>query len=237
MLDKTTNRGFAFLEYLSHADAVRACKQLSRRPLYLWGRNLSIDWAVPEMEVPHDKMTNVKVVFLRKLTLDTSEKDLHEIFSQFGHVDRIKKMKDFAFIHLNSHEASVEAVKCLDGSEIDGSMIEASLSKPVDRREYRKWKESKHKSTRRSPIAVTCEQFPLFIPAPQPESGYIFCSNPSIYSPVTSLPPQHTFTTFNYLQASSTPHPSQFMFSPILPRFSPHYQTPSLLPAALMPNY
>ncbi|KAI6660007.1 APOBEC1 complementation factor [Oopsacas minuta] len=237
MLDKTTNRGFAFLEFQTHADAVRACKQLSRRPLYLWGRNLSIDWAVPEMEVSHEKMTNVKVVFLRKLTLDTSEQELQEIFSQFGHVDRIKKMKDFAFIHLESHAVSVEAVNCLDGSEIHGSRIEASLSKPVDRREYRKWKENKHKSTRRPSLSLACEQFPLFMPAPQPESGYIFCSNPPLYPPVTPLPPQHTFATFNYLPASHAPHPSQLMFSPLMQHFSPPYQNPSLLSAPLMPHF
>ena len=221
MLDKTTNRGFSFLEFLTHADAVRACKHLSRRPLFLWGRNLSIDWAVPEMEVPNDKMTNVKVVFLRKLTLDTSERELQEIFSQFGQVDRIKKMKDFAFVHLESHAASLEAVRSLDGAEIHGSRIEATLSKPVDRREYRKWKDSKHRTTRRLPLP--CDQYPLFLPA-QPDPGYFICS---------SLPPQHPFSAVNYVQVP----PSQLLFSPLMPRFASPFQTPSLLHTPLLPHF
>ena len=234
MLDKTTNRGFSFLEFQTHGDAVRACKHLSRRPLFLWGRNLSIDWAVPEMEVPNDKMTNVKVVFLRKLTLDTSERELQEIFSQFGQVDRIKKMKDFAFVHLESHAASLNAVRSLDGAEIHGSRIEATLSKPVDRREYRKWKESKHRSTRRTPIPAPCEQFPLFLSSPQPDPGYFLCSNSPLYP---SLPPQHPFSAVNYLQIPPSPHPSQLLFSPLMTRFGSPFQAPSLLHTPLMPPH
>ncbi|XP_053686386.1 heterogeneous nuclear ribonucleoprotein Q-like [Sabethes cyaneus] len=75
-------------------------------------------------------MSKVKVLYVRNLTQDTSEEKLKECFEQFGRVERVKKIKDYAFVHFEDRDHAVDAMKDLDGKEVNGSNIEVSLAKP-----------------------------------------------------------------------------------------------------------
>ena len=57
--DKTKNRGFAFIEYDSHRMAAMARKKLISGRIQLWGHNVAVDWAEPEIEVDEDVMAGV----------------------------------------------------------------------------------------------------------------------------------------------------------------------------------
>ena len=57
--DKTKNRGFAFIEYDNHRAAAMARKKLISGRIQLWGHNVAVDWAEPEIEVEEDVMTSV----------------------------------------------------------------------------------------------------------------------------------------------------------------------------------
>lgn len=59
--DKTKNRGFAFIEYESHRMAAMARKKLISGRIQLWGHNVAVDWAEPEIEVDEDIMAGVRV--------------------------------------------------------------------------------------------------------------------------------------------------------------------------------
>ena len=58
--DKTKNRGFAFIEYESHRMAAMARKKLISGRIQLWGHNVAVDWAEPEIEVDEDIMAGVR---------------------------------------------------------------------------------------------------------------------------------------------------------------------------------
>ena len=58
--NKTRNRGFAFIEYESHRQAAMAKKQLISNGIQLWGRNVRVAWAEPEIEVDEDIMAEVR---------------------------------------------------------------------------------------------------------------------------------------------------------------------------------
>ena len=86
--------------------------------LYLLGRNYlfeqeieRVDWAEPEHEVDPDIMARVKVLFIRNLTMATSEDDISEAFGKVsdGQIERVKKAKDYAFVHFVSREAAEKA--------------------------------------------------------------------------------------------------------------------------------
>ncbi|KAK2499880.1 hypothetical protein MC885_011425 [Smutsia gigantea] len=112
--DKTKNRGFAFVEYESHRAAAMARRKLLPGRIQLWGHPIAVDWAEPEVEVDEDTMSSVKILYVRNLMLSTSEEMIE---------------KEFNNIKPEIHQP----VKYL---VLDGSPIEVTLAKPVDKDSY-----------------------------------------------------------------------------------------------------
>ena len=48
----------------------------------------------------------------------------------YGKVDRVKKIKDYAFVHFEERDQAVEAMRALDCQEWGGAKMEISLAKP-----------------------------------------------------------------------------------------------------------
>ncbi|KAJ8789273.1 hypothetical protein J1605_021800 [Eschrichtius robustus] len=136
--DKTKNRGFAFVEYENHRAAAMARRKLLPGRIQLWGHPIAVDWAEPEVEVDEDTMSSVKILYVRNLMLSTSEEMIEKEFNNIkpGAVERVKKIRDYAFVHFTNREDAVEAMKALNGKVLDGSPIEVTLAKPVDKDSY-----------------------------------------------------------------------------------------------------
>ncbi|XP_010222936.1 PREDICTED: APOBEC1 complementation factor isoform X3 [Tinamus guttatus] len=136
--DKTKNRGFAFVEYESHRAAAMARRKLLPGRIQLWGHPIAVDWAEPEVEVDEDTMSSVKILYVRNLMLSTTEETIEKEFNNIkqGAVERVKKIRDYAFVHFHKREDAVEAMKALNGKVLDGSPIEVTLAKPVDKDSY-----------------------------------------------------------------------------------------------------
>jgi len=60
VVDKTKNRGFAFVEFESHRVAAIARRRLIPGNVVLWDHELAVDWAEPEPEVPSEVMAKVR---------------------------------------------------------------------------------------------------------------------------------------------------------------------------------
>ncbi|XP_056627433.1 probable RNA-binding protein 46 [Triplophysa dalaica] len=134
-VDRTKNRGFAFVEYESHKAAAMARRKLIPGTFQLWGHTIQVDWAEPEKELDEETMQRVRVLYVRNLMLNTTEETLHTEFSRVkpGAVERVKKLTDYAFIHYYSREDALIALESMNGKVIDGSPIEVSLAKPVSK--------------------------------------------------------------------------------------------------------
>ncbi|XP_055324650.1 heterogeneous nuclear ribonucleoprotein R isoform X7 [Sitodiplosis mosellana] len=128
--DKKKNRGFCFLEYESHKAASLAKRRLGTGRIKVWGCDIIVDWADPQEEPDESTMSKVKVLYVRNLTQDISEEKLKESFEQYGKVERVKKIKDYAFVHFEDRDNAVLAMRGLDGKELGCSNIEVSLAKP-----------------------------------------------------------------------------------------------------------
>ncbi|XP_037951722.1 heterogeneous nuclear ribonucleoprotein R isoform X2 [Teleopsis dalmanni] len=128
--DKKKNRGFCFLEYESHKAASLAKRRLGTGRIKVWGCDIIVDWADPQEEPDEQTMSKVKVLYVRNLTQDVSEDKLKEQFEQYGKVERVKKIKDYAFVHFEDRDSAVIAMRGLNGKEIGASNIEVSLAKP-----------------------------------------------------------------------------------------------------------
>ncbi|XP_055032305.1 APOBEC1 complementation factor isoform X1 [Misgurnus anguillicaudatus] len=136
--DKTKNRGFAFVEYESHRAAAMARRKLLPGRIQLWGHAIAVDWAEPEVEVDEDTMSTVKILYVRNLMLATTEETIEKEFNNIkpGAVERVKKIRDYAFVHFSQREDAINAMNTLNGKVIDGSPIEVTLAKPVDKDNY-----------------------------------------------------------------------------------------------------
>uniref|UniRef100_A0AAY4D1A6 APOBEC1 complementation factor n=1 Tax=Denticeps clupeoides TaxID=299321 RepID=A0AAY4D1A6_9TELE len=136
--DKSKNRGFAFVEYETHRAAAMARRKLLPGRIQLWGHAIAVDWAEPEVEVDEDTMATVKILYVRNLMLATTEETIEKEFNGIkpGAVERVKKIRDYAFVHFGQREDAVNAMNALNGKVIDGSPIEVTLAKPVDKDSY-----------------------------------------------------------------------------------------------------
>ncbi|XP_024913200.1 APOBEC1 complementation factor isoform X2 [Cynoglossus semilaevis] len=136
--DKSKNRGFAFVEYESHRAAAMARRKLLPGRIQLWGHAIAVDWAEPEVEVDEDTMSTVKILYVRNLMLQTTEETIEKEFNSLkpGAVERVKKIRDYAFVHFSQRDDAINAIKALNGKLVDGSPIEVTLAKPVDKDSY-----------------------------------------------------------------------------------------------------
>lgn len=116
------SRGFAFLEFSCHADAMLAYKRL-QKPDVVFGhseRTAKVAFAEPLREPDPEIMAKVKTVFLDGLPPHWDEEQVRGQFKIYGEIIRIvlarnmstAKRKDFGFVDFSTHEA---AVSCIDG--------------------------------------------------------------------------------------------------------------------------
>lgn len=142
--DKMKNRGFAFVEYESHRAAAMARRKLMPGRIQLWGHQIAVDWAEPEIDVDEDVMETVKILYVRNLMIETPEDTIKKVFGQYnpGCVERVKKIRDYAFVHFTSRDDAVEAMRNLNGTELEGSCIEVTLAKPVDKEQYTRYQKA-----------------------------------------------------------------------------------------------
>ncbi|XP_056169644.1 uncharacterized protein LOC115684686 isoform X2 [Syzygium oleosum] len=139
------SRGFAFLEFSCHADAMLAYKRL-QKPDVVFGhseRTAKVAFAEPLRDPDPDVMAQVKSVFIDGLPPYWDEECVREQFKTFGEIVRVvlarnmstAKRKDFGFVDFSSHEA---AVACVDGINTSESgddntkvKVRARLSNPM----------------------------------------------------------------------------------------------------------
>uniref|UniRef100_A0A3P8Q8I8 APOBEC1 complementation factor n=1 Tax=Astatotilapia calliptera TaxID=8154 RepID=A0A3P8Q8I8_ASTCA len=113
--DKSKNRGFAFVEYESHRAAAMARRKLLPGRIQLWGHAIAVDWAEPEVEVDEDTMATVKILY------PGSIKALI--------VPECCLQKEIWFLKASKTDQDLLQM-------VDGSPIEVTLAKPVDKDSY-----------------------------------------------------------------------------------------------------
>uniref|UniRef100_A0AAY4DFC8 RRM domain-containing protein n=1 Tax=Denticeps clupeoides TaxID=299321 RepID=A0AAY4DFC8_9TELE len=132
--DKKKNRGFCFLEYEDHKTAAQARRRLMSGKVKVWGNLVTVEWADPIEDPDPEVMAKVKVLFVRNLANSVTEEILENTFSQFGKLDRVKKLKDYAFVHFDDREGAVKALSEMNGKELEGEHIEIVFAKPPDQK-------------------------------------------------------------------------------------------------------
>jgi len=61
-------------------------------------------------------VTQVKVLYVKNLKSLVTEDELRQVFTPYGSVGRVKKTKDYGFIHFDNREDALRAMEELNGT-------------------------------------------------------------------------------------------------------------------------
>ncbi|XP_040566578.1 APOBEC1 complementation factor isoform X1 [Lepeophtheirus salmonis] len=142
--DKSKSRSYAFVEYENHRAAALARRKLVPGRIFILDHEIEkVDWAQPEVEVEQEVMNKVQVLFVRNLSPLTSESKIGQLFEKLGggKLERVKKSKDFAFIHFINRESAEIALSKAQHLFVDGCLLDVTWAKPVDKDIYNTRKE------------------------------------------------------------------------------------------------
>ncbi|CAJ0595642.1 unnamed protein product [Cylicocyclus nassatus] len=128
--ERHKNRGFCFVDFADHKTASDAKRKIQQHKIRPFNSELVVDWAEQQDEPDEETMNKVKVLYVRNLKECVTEEKLKEIFGTFGEIERIKKIKDYAFVHFKERDPCVKALEEWNGKELEGVSIDCSLAKP-----------------------------------------------------------------------------------------------------------
>uniref|UniRef100_A0A914KWH2 RRM domain-containing protein n=1 Tax=Meloidogyne incognita TaxID=6306 RepID=A0A914KWH2_MELIC len=146
--DGRKNRGFCFIDFNDHKTASDVKRRITMGKIRPWNTDLVVDWAEQQDEPDDEIMQQVKVLYVRNLKEIVTEEQLTSLFATHGKIDKVKRIKDYAFIHFEERESATKALAALNKSELEGVEIEVSLAKPQNDPSVK----GKGKSVRRFPL-------------------------------------------------------------------------------------
>lgn len=128
LYEDAKNCGFCFLEYDNHSDAMKAKRLLNRGNI--WGRQLFVDWAQRRKQPDENDLKESKTLFVNYLPKEITDAMITEAFDSFGTIEKITKIKDYAFVLFTEHEAAKNAMDGVDKMKLGHENIEISLAMP-----------------------------------------------------------------------------------------------------------
>jgi len=137
--DAGSNRGFCFLDFEDHKSASFAKKKLQSKAHNAGSRTrLAVDWADQREEPDEEAMSKVKTLIVKNLKSETKEETLKTLFSSYGTIEKINKIKSYSFVFYEDRESCLEAIEKLNGVNVEGNAIEVALAKPpMDKEKYK----------------------------------------------------------------------------------------------------
>lgn len=81
----------------------------------------------------------VKVLFVRNLANSVTEEILEKSFSAFGKLERVKKLKDYAFIHFEEREGAVKVHTFIQNQSILSKKQHKRMDLKLTKPSFRPW--------------------------------------------------------------------------------------------------
>lgn len=128
LYEDTKNCGFCFLEYDCHSAALKAKRLLNRSKV--WGRQLFVDWAQRRKQPEESDLSESKTLFINNLPKETTEELITETLGTYGTIEKVTKIKDYAFVLYEEHQSAENAMNGVDKTKLGNDKIEITLAMP-----------------------------------------------------------------------------------------------------------
>lgn len=128
LYEETKNCGFCFLEYDTHSSALKAKRILNTGNV--WGRQLFVDWAQRRQQPDESNLSDSKTLFINYLPKETTDEQITDVLGSFGAVEKVTKIKDYAFVLFADHQEAADAMNGADKTKLGNAAIEISLAMP-----------------------------------------------------------------------------------------------------------
>lgn len=130
-----------------HRSAAMARRKLLPGKTPLWDNvDVQVDWAQPENNLDDTVMEKVSNLYVRNIAPHVSEGDIAQLFIRSCRVSitKVKKIKDFAFVHFKERSMAEEVLEFTrrnprfgQGLSADGNYLGVMWAKPPDQRPRR----------------------------------------------------------------------------------------------------
>ena len=124
----------AWISFHTEEACTQYLESLENKTVTISGQNISVDFSKPKEKLT---LENTPTLYVRNISFNTSETDLCDIFTPYGSLSycRIIKHPDgrprgFGFVRYDDYEHANEAMKQLNGMELDGRQIFINKSMP-----------------------------------------------------------------------------------------------------------
>jgi RNA recognition motif-containing protein len=86
-------------------------------------------------------------LYVGNLSYDTTEDTLRTLFAEYGQIESVNLITDrytgrsrgFAFVEMSTEEAGQEAMRGLNGKQVDGRELKVDKAKPKRKRQESNW--------------------------------------------------------------------------------------------------
>ncbi|XP_046914698.2 RNA-binding protein 47 isoform X1 [Dermatophagoides farinae] len=152
----TRTNGFGFVEYENHKMTALARRKFFPGSILLFDRQPKVDWAKSEEEIDDDFVSNNSVLYVRFIKPDITEENLKKFFSFINNgqtllnINRVKKIRNFAFIHYENPKDAQMAYSYFHRIEIN---LGQTMINEIDQELEIKW--AKNKSIHSSSVSPT----------------------------------------------------------------------------------
>jgi Q family heterogeneous nuclear ribonucleoprotein R len=128
---ESINRGFCFIEFVDHKSASLAKRKLiSPKFNNIFNREIVVEWADTQQDPDEETMSKVKILYVTNLSSEITENDIEQLFGQYGKLERVKRLNDYAFVHFVEREDALKAMKEQSSKVFGNNKIEISLAIP-----------------------------------------------------------------------------------------------------------
>lgn len=76
-------------------------------------------------------------MYVRNLRSNVTEEELKKIFEPFGEIERVKKVKDYGFVHYKERDSTLSALEAMNGYKLHEVEINVTLAKPANENKAR----------------------------------------------------------------------------------------------------
>lgn len=138
--DDGKNRGFAFIAFCKHSDAVAALLRLKKADAVFGSdRSAKVAFVQTPLDPTDEIMSQVKTVYVEALDDSWDEEKLKIVCRQYGDIEEVKFSKDlhnnhkrrnFGFLTFKTRENALACVQGLNKDQSGGIKVKANLARP-----------------------------------------------------------------------------------------------------------